>query len=216
MGSVLVSRVLRLASFCIAATVLAVSAVAGARAQEALDDAAIEEAIRTGLNSRRVVDVGLHKLGRRTEVWFGGPIRMGIAVYTPSAWIQLQAAKAKTVYRTFTADDVTAEMKQPVLRVFLKPAIAANLILRNTDKAMVIQPSNAAHCQEVMQFEDQLVGQDYCQEFSFSLDDLAKVQNDKGEFLVTVIGPGRNVLTGNTESYEWDFRIGERDVRRLP
>lgn len=177
----------------------------------------IEEAVASGLAARSSA-VGLHKVGGRTEVYDNNArqVRMGVSVYTPTAWVQLQAAKAKAQYRTFSAGNVTADMTRPVLRVFVKPYVATHLVIKSTDGSTAIQPISSGFCQELMEFGDGAAFPDQCQEFLFSIADLAKVRDEKGEFVITVLGVGGDVLSSNPRPIEWNFRIKQNDLVKLP
>jgi len=182
-----------------------------------LTKAEIEQAVAAGLETKPD-KIGLHKVGSRTEVYDANArqVKMGVSIYTPTAWIQLQAAKAKAQYRTFSASDVTAEMTRPVVRVFVKPYVAHNLVLRSSDESAAIQPVSGDFCQEMMEFGDGVAWPDQCQEFLFSTDDLVKVRNEKGEFLATVIGVRGDVLSSNMRPGEWNFGIKQGDLVKLP
>jgi hypothetical protein len=151
-----------------------------------------------------------------------------LEVYTPESWIALHKMWAAEEYREFTDNDVTDEMREPVLRVVVHPdipgtfdgqAMASSVkhaVVRSTFKeAIAVQPlskepfAERPHGQAiqtvggaVLEYSGVLV--------TFPLDAVLALRDadkqSKGEFIITVIG----------ESEKKDFKVKTKHFERLP
>jgi hypothetical protein len=129
-----------------------------------------------------------------------------IVVYAPLEWIAQQASDAAKQYRPFTVDDVTDQLRLPVLRVVVHPDMPHNMtargrattssvqhvVLRDDSKQIVAQPVAKEPFEEEASNALGAHATYMGLRATFSIDDLAKVRgpNGDGEFFVTVVGDG--------------------------
>ena len=145
-----------------------------------------------------------------------------LRVYTPTTWVQQQAADAAKFYRPFTLSEITEEMLEPVLRVVVYPdkptkitgrslaftSSAEHVVLRDTAKALVVQPLSEEPFTDTVSsaFRDAafvgLVA-------TFPLEAVQQLRGPTGdkEFLIVVVGEGRR---------ERQFKVKEKHFERLP
>ena len=145
-----------------------------------------------------------------------------LRVYTPKTWIAQLASNAAKEYKPFTADDVTEEMLEPVLRVVVYPdkptmlngkgmsgaSSAEHVVLRDENKRSVVQPMSkepftdtASSALRDMAYQGIVA--------KFPLDAVRELRGPKGdqEFLIVVVGEGRT---------EKAFKVKEKHFARLP
>jgi hypothetical protein len=138
---------------------------------------------------------------------------VAVTLYTPLTWIQLMSAMEASKYRELS--QVPEEMKAPVLRVFIKPAAASHLVLRDAQKKNAIQPSASRMCEQTMPFGSTEVAE-HCQEFQFSLDAVSRLRAG-GEFVVTVLLQGVDLRTYNRKiQNELDLKVNRNNIAKLP
>lgn len=100
---------------CSFIVILCLCVTVATRAQDiTLADDAVQKAIDAGRNKPKEWRVVTLREGAR------GP---NVAVYTPLAWIQREAAERKRGGRNMRLTDVTAEMRAPVLRIVAYPDV---------------------------------------------------------------------------------------------
>ncbi len=189
--------------------------------QDALTQSEVEDAIREGARMKPR-DVGLvlkpqvslkerlaleavralqNPLEERPKIWPG----FAMVVHSPLSWIQLASARAAL---RFEHIKVTDDTKTPVLRIFLKPDSQTRAVVRSIDGRIVIQPTASKSCLEIMQFGNEASGD--CVEAQFEFDAVRRLQDSRGEFLITVI------IMGTAGEMTRDFRVKRGDLRKLP
>jgi hypothetical protein len=144
-----------------------------------------------------------------------------VRIYTPTTWLQQQAADAAKEYRPFTERDITPEMLEPVLRVIVHPDMPTQLtaadmrratsvqhvVLRDTARQMTVQPTTKEPFTETVSSAHRdaayqgLVA-------TFPLDAVAGLRKaDKnGEFYIVVVG----------QVGERAFKVKTKHFRGLP
>lgn len=177
----------------------------GLRAQ--LSPTQIDEAIKSG-KRKAVSDVGL-----QLRSWSIGALGLRVVLFTPTTWIELAAATATANFKPFQATDVTQEMREPVLRVFITMGIT-NVVLRNEAQRRVVQASKKSRCGDTLVSfggESSYAMYSQCQEFDFALAALNAIrQSEDDEFYVTATG----LTSRGTRSH--DFLIKTKHFSDLP
>jgi hypothetical protein len=130
-----------------------------------------------------------------------------VTIYTPVKWIEFQSAMAHRELRPFSYADVTAEMREPILRVRALPSKAnyitgqglslssnvTRVVLADHTKQEIIQPLAVQH--GTVESNSALRSFSYTSaSASFSLNDVDQVrgEDEKGEFFVVVVGTTQN------------------------
>jgi hypothetical protein len=199
-------------------TMLLLTASASAAQQDTLTPDLIAQAVRAGA-LMKPGDVGLllrfsawaRALNRDSDSMAQNVV---VTLYTPVTWIQLMSAMAASEFRELS--EVSEDMKEPILRVFIKPAVAGHLVLRDPRKRVAIQPSANRMCDRVMPFGSNEIEQ-YCQEFRFPLDAVNQLRAGNGEFVVTVLLRGVDLDNPNRQiQSDWDFAVNRGHLNKLP
>lgn len=134
----------------------------------------------------------------------------GLAVYTPLAWIERATAIAASQLRPFSTNDVTDDMRRPILRIFVKPN-AQHIVLRDTNKQSTLQSIDGKRpFLEAINFgpqwEADIVGNIIL--FEFPLEEVRKLQiPGNGSFYIRV-----EVTPGQFEQFE----VKKKHLDRLP
>jgi hypothetical protein len=133
--------------------------------QQPLTNRQVEDAVTRGLSGKRH-HIGLQLIDMQVALgsaMLSGPYGMGkatgftIHVYTPEQWVELQAMTAKDDMRPFSVNDVTDEMRAPLLHVLALPSqaeyISGNgmqfaqgvkrIVLSDTNRQITIQPEES-------------------------------------------------------------------------
>ncbi len=143
-----------------------------------------------------------------------------LQVYTPLAWVMQMSADAAKRYQPFGPENVTTDLRMPVLRVVVYPDMPTevsargmtqtssvdHVVLRDAQKKAVLQPVSEEPFQE--EVANAMGGRAVFMgvRATFSLDDLQALRSPAGEFHVTVIGD-RN---------EKDFKVKTKHLKDLP
>lgn len=146
-----------------------------------------------------------------------GGTGFSLRVYTPTTWIEQQAADAAKRYLPFTVADITEDMLLPVLRVMVYPdkptmltgagmrraSSVDHVVLRSEDKKVVIQPLSEAPFEDVASsaMRDMVYTGVMA---TFPLDAVATLRTGKGEFSIVVIG-----------THEKEFKVKTKHFDRL-
>lgn len=154
---------------------------------------------------------------------YGASSGFSVVLYSPITWIRQQSSTSAKLYKPFTENDVTAQMRADYVLVAINPntpyyATAPSMelassvehaVLRDVGRRIAVQPANQGGY-EVN------VGNAYGTTVrltgmvaAFRLQDLRRVRGPKGdgEFFVTVIG---------TNGTERDFKVKRKHFGRLP
>lgn len=143
-----------------------------------------------------------------------------IHVYNPQQWIQHRAAQARHEMQPFGLEDVTDEMRAPVLHVRALPSEAEyitgaglsmassvhRVVLTNTARTVTIQPLNLQN--GTTEGNSAFRSVEYTNASAdFPLSEVAKLRasDPKGEFFVVVVGEKANKY----------FKIKARDFKVL-
>lgn len=151
-----------------------------------------------------------------------------LEAYTPTTWISECAATASRQYIPFTAENVTEEMKAPVLYIIVHGQHAKNMgtafggasggaisgesvshvVLRSENKQVVIQPAKETPFDEGQQNAFGAKVDFTGVKVEFPLEEVTKLRSmsDDQEFLVTVVG----------ENSEKDFKVKKKHFDKLP
>lgn len=150
--------------------------------------------------------ISLNPLNSNANPWDG----FAVVLFTPQTWVEQAAAKAKAVYKPFSINDVTDDMRRPVLRIFSKQGYVERIVIRSADKASAIQLSASITCPDDAIYFGNNGGSLECRGFEFSMDEVRKIQSlDKNkELLVTVI-----LIQAAGER---DFKVQKKHLKRLP
>lgn len=159
--------------------------------------------------------VGVNTFFRMTnDAWADLRVR----VYTPETWIEHSVATAKAKYETFTAANVTEDMRRPVLRVTVNRLYVERIVIRSADKKTAIQPAAPVPCTpgapSLPGVYDTIRFDPACKGFEFPLDEVRKIQSTEksGEFLVTVVLI-KDSIVGRTDR---DFKVQRKHLEKLP
>ncbi len=209
----------------IVAVAAIIIAVPDAGQAQSLTDQQIQAAIERGQNTK-VKDIGLfmkasaleqfkpkglarsflraaiNPLGNNQDFWEQFEARM----YTPEAWIALQAAKAKDLRVAFTAAQVTEEMRRPIVRIVVNPYASYIIIFRKDKDSNGIQATAASTTAVPM-------GMPPAPSFEIPLEQVRELVRD--EFIVTVQVSGVT-MTGKEASAAKDFQIKKDKLDQLP
>lgn len=141
--------------------------------------------------------------------------KFAIAVYTPETWIGMAAAQANAHFETFTVDDVTEDMLQPVLRVFIKPNNRTNAVIRDTKKNRVVNPVFSAPCADYIYFGREIGNN--CVELHFPLDQVRYIQSmGNDEFYITIEIVGRSRYDhSELSTMTRDFKVKRKHLNDL-
>lgn len=198
----------------IAVAVLVGFATISAQQQSLLDE---EKADAIFLGSRekgRLTGLSLTDVGR---LWTNAIIAAGdryaqtvgtgfsLRIYTPYTWIEQQASNAAKEYRPFTVRDITAEMLEPVLRVYVYPdkptsltgygmslaSSVQHVVIRDVGKSLVLQPlTKEPFTDTASSALRDMAYQGIVTKFPLSaLADL-RASSSKKEFLIIIVGEG--------------------------
>lgn len=194
-----------------------------------LTDGLIAEALESGAREKGKM-VGL-RLADQMQGLFGGGALGGdttgfsVEIHTPYTWIAQQASWSAKKYKEMRLEDVTEEMKEPMLMVICNPDMplkvvagsmvgtsgVEHVIIKSTQKGKFayIQPKETETGSELAQNAfgaqielESLVGY-------FSMDEVVQIaaMDKKGEFFVRIIG---------TTGEEKDFKIKTKHFKKLP
>jgi hypothetical protein len=172
----------------------------------------VEQAIESGRNMRP------ENIGYRTDLrhWrYTGSENFWVMVHTPITRIQLAAAEANLRFKTFTAADVTAEMKAPVLTLMTNFRMN-HAVLRDKAKEVVVQPTGELRlCGEFGQLFR--FGREHSQEcamFQYPLSKAAKVMGD--EFFINMTFASRSSWDGELVDGGRELKVKRGDLSKLP
>lgn len=138
------------------------------------------------------VNCSVAKIGMRMLDW-GAPY---VRVFTPVAWIEFQAYRAKQEFRELDPADVDADN---VLRVFVHPVRdtdkigesvpVKHVVLQSEDKQMVVQPISVERYEIVVKNRVGFAETYYGLKVLFRIEDLARIRatSHDREFFITVI-----------------------------
>lgn len=152
---------------------------------------------RDGSDGLRLFETGVvwTRAGSKTS---SAGSRFRLQIHTPLAWIQQQARDAARASRTFTLDDVTDEMTEPVLRVVAYSGTPASrgswvrhIELRSTANNVVVQPlTKEAFSEHVLSAGGGSAVSEGMR-VTFSMDAVRRLRGRTGdaEFFVSVTGP---------------------------
>jgi hypothetical protein len=208
-------------TFLAACLVLVLIQSATVVAQQMLTELEVQEALQAGARTKPV-NIGLvlkpranlkERLGLEAVRALQNPLEEGpklwpgfvMVVHTPLSWLRLASARAALRFENVS---VSADMKNPVLRVFLKPNSQTSAVLRSTDRQTILRPVGSRGCVEIMHFGDEVSGD--CVETQFELDAVRRLQNSHGEFLITV------AMMSTAGEVRRDFKVNRGHLRKLP
>jgi hypothetical protein len=186
-----------------------------------LSDDQVKAAIFSGQHDSSVAGIGFHLADTQAEILSsmvvdGGVSGYGITVFTAQAWIELQAADAHRLMKPYSIGDVTPEMRQDVIRVIATPSTpgkltaqgmsaassAEHVVLADVSKKNLIQPLK----EEVagVSVDSALRSAEYgAISATFSTEDVKRVQNHEGEFLIVVNGGYRKFFKVKKDTPIW-------------
>lgn len=140
--------------------------------------------------------------------------QLGMSIHVPETWIALHSSMAKAEYRSFGPADVSADMREPILRILVKPVFIDRVVIRSVDEAGVVEVVGKTPCRQAMPFEENVAA---CNEFRFSLTDVEGVRrrDKKGEFLITIFATGQNNYGTRQTRGSKDFKVKTKHLEDL-